>query len=47
IHGHTAGTRAGATAMRQAVDAAMQHVKLEEYAKAHKELKAALELWTD
>ncbi|MEM3050489.1 MAG: type III ribulose-bisphosphate carboxylase [Candidatus Bathyarchaeia archaeon] len=47
IHGHTAGTRAGATAMRQAVDAAMQHVKLEEYAKVHKELKAALELWKD
>ncbi|MEM2999146.1 MAG: type III ribulose-bisphosphate carboxylase [Candidatus Bathyarchaeia archaeon] len=47
IHGHTAGTRAGATAMRQAVDAAMQRVRLEEYAKTHKELKAALELWKD
>lgn len=47
IHGHTAGTRAGATAMRQAVDAAMQGISLEEYAKAHKELKAALELWKE
>lgn len=47
IHGHKAGTRAGATAMRQAVDAAMQGIRLEEYAKAHKELKAALELWKE
>lgn len=47
IHGHTAGTRAGATAMRQAVDAVMRGISLEEYAKAHKELKAALELWKE
>lgn len=47
IHGHKAGTHAGATAMRQAVDAAMQGIRLEEYARAHKELKAALELWKE
>jgi ribulose-bisphosphate carboxylase large chain len=45
IHGHTDGTFAGATAMRQAVDATMQGKTLEEYAETHKELEAALELW--
>jgi ribulose-bisphosphate carboxylase large chain len=45
IHGHPSGTRAGATAMRQAVDAAMQGVTLEEYAKDHAELAAALDKW--
>jgi ribulose-bisphosphate carboxylase large chain len=47
IHGHTDGTFAGATAMRQAVDAAIQGIRLEEYAKTHKALKVALELWKD
>jgi ribulose-bisphosphate carboxylase large chain len=47
IHGHTDGTFAGATAMRQAVDATMQGKKLGEYAETHKELEAALELWKD
>jgi len=47
IHGHRDGTCAGAMAMRQAVDAAMQGIQLEEYAKTHKELKVALELWKD
>jgi ribulose-bisphosphate carboxylase large chain len=45
IHGHKNGTRAGATAMRQAVDATMQGISLEKYAKTHKELKAAFETW--
>ena len=45
IHGHTDGTRAGATAMRQAVDATLKGVSLEEYAKTHKELRVAIELW--
>jgi ribulose-bisphosphate carboxylase large chain len=45
IHGHPGGTRLGATAMRQAVDAAMQGVTLDEYAKDHAELAAALEKW--
>jgi ribulose-bisphosphate carboxylase large chain len=47
IHGHTDGTFAGATAMRQAVDATLEGKTLEEYAKTHKELKTALELWKD
>lgn len=45
IHGHTNGTVAGATAMRQAVNATMEGKTLDEYAKTHKELKTALELW--
>ncbi len=45
IHGHPDGTRAGATAMRQAIDAALHGVPLREYAKDHKELKKALEKW--
>ena len=45
IHGHPNGTVAGAKAMRQAVDATIQGVPLEEYAEKHLELKAALEHW--
>jgi ribulose-bisphosphate carboxylase large chain len=45
IHGHKNGTTAGAKAMRQALDAAMKGVALEDYAQKHKELKAALETW--
>ena len=45
IHGHPMGTRAGAKAMRQAVEAVMAGVPLEEYAKTHPELRAALEKW--
>jgi ribulose-bisphosphate carboxylase large chain len=45
IHGHRDGTVAGAKAMRQAVDATMEGVSLSEYAKTHRELKAALETW--
>jgi ribulose-bisphosphate carboxylase large chain len=45
IHGHTDGTRAGATAMRQAVDATLKGISLEEYAKTHKELKVATARW--
>jgi ribulose-bisphosphate carboxylase large chain len=45
IHGHPDGTAAGAKAMRQAVEAALQGVKLEQYAAEHKELKTALETW--
>jgi 2,3-diketo-5-methylthiopentyl-1-phosphate enolase len=47
IHGHTNGTLAGATAMRQAVDATLQGKTLEEYAETHKELKVALKLWKE
>ncbi|MEM5772744.1 MAG: type III ribulose-bisphosphate carboxylase [Candidatus Aenigmatarchaeota archaeon] len=43
IHGHKLGTKAGAMAMRQALDAVMKEIHLEEYALSHKELKIALE----
>lgn len=45
IHGHPNGTRAGALAMRQAVDAMLAKTSLVEYAESHKELKAALAIW--
>jgi ribulose-bisphosphate carboxylase large chain len=44
-HGHPLGTRAGAKALSQAIDAYMQGLPLEEYAKTHRELKVALEKW--
>jgi ribulose-bisphosphate carboxylase large chain len=47
IHGHPDGTFAGATAMRQAVDATLQGITLEEYAEKHKELEVALKLWKE
>lgn len=46
IHGHPEGTIIGARAMRQAVDAAMKGVSLQEYAKDHHALEKALEKWT-
>lgn len=45
IHGHMNGTESGARAMRQALDAALKGVALEDYAEKHKELKVALETW--
>jgi ribulose-bisphosphate carboxylase large chain len=45
IHGHPKGTVAGAKAMRQAVDAALQGETLEQYAKSHVELALALNQW--
>ncbi|MEW6063416.1 MAG: type III ribulose-bisphosphate carboxylase [Nanoarchaeota archaeon] len=45
VHGHKLGTKAGATAMRQAVEAALKGVSLREYAKNHKELYIALRQW--
>lgn len=47
IHGHPMGTTAGALAMRQAIDAWVEGVSLEEYALTHRELRAALEHWKD
>ncbi|ASJ13044.1 type III ribulose-bisphosphate carboxylase [Thermococcus thioreducens] len=43
--GHPDGPAAGARAVRQAIDAYMQGIPLEEYAKTHKELARALEKW--
>jgi ribulose-bisphosphate carboxylase large chain len=47
IHGHKNGTSAGATAMRQAVDAALKGIPLGEYGKTHEELKTALQTWRE
>jgi len=46
IHGHPGGTSAGARAMRQAVDAAVEGMPLNEYAEGHGELAAALRTWS-
>ena len=43
VHGHPDGTRKGAIAMRQALEAKMQGIPLEEYAKEYEELRRALE----
>ena len=43
VHGHPDGTRKGAMAMRQALEATMNRIPIEEYAEEHKELKRALE----
>lgn len=45
IHGHTDGTISGARSMRQAVEAALNGIALDEYAKSNKELKIALKIW--
>ncbi len=45
IHGHPDGTRAGAKAALQAIDAHMKNIRLEDYAKSHRELAQALEKW--
>lgn len=45
IHGHRDGTIAGAMAMRQAIQASLKGIPLEEYSKTHKELKVALQTW--
>jgi ribulose-bisphosphate carboxylase large chain len=42
---HPNGTRSGATALRQAIDAYMKKASLKEYAETHHELKKALEKW--
>ena len=45
-HGHPDGTEAGARAIRQAIDAAIENNDLEEYAKTHSELAKAIEKWS-
>ena len=45
IHAHPSGPIAGARAFRQAIDAAVRGISLEEYAKDHEELAIALGLW--
>jgi ribulose-bisphosphate carboxylase large chain len=45
IHGHPLGSRAGAIAMRQAVDAKLKGISLSEYSRHRKELRLALVKW--
>lgn len=45
VLGHPDGAKAGAKAVRQALDAIMLGIPIEEYAKSHKELARALERW--
>jgi len=44
-HGHPDGTKAGARAIRQAVDATLQGYSINEYAKNNSELAKAIEKW--
>lgn len=43
---HALGTRTGAKAMRQALDATMRNIRLTKYAERHEELKAAIKKWS-
>lgn len=45
VHGHPKGTKAGATSMRQAVEAVMDNIPIEKYIQTHEELRLALEKW--
>jgi ribulose-bisphosphate carboxylase large chain len=45
IHGHPDGTHAGAKALRQAIDASLDDVPIEDAADEHPELAAALDTW--
>jgi ribulose-bisphosphate carboxylase large chain len=45
IHGHPGGTSAGTRAVRQALEAALAGVPLEEFALGAGDLSAALEKW--
>lgn len=45
IHGHPQGTRKGAMAAMQAIEATMEGISIFDYAKKHRELALALEKW--
>lgn len=47
VLGHPGGTKSGALALRQAINAYMEKININEYAKTHIELAQALELWGD
>ncbi|MDD5494012.1 MAG: RuBisCO large subunit C-terminal-like domain-containing protein, partial [Dehalococcoidia bacterium] len=47
IHAHPNGPVAGGKAFRQAIDATLKGISLEEYAKTHKELAASVQAWAD
>lgn len=42
---HSLQTRVGAAAVRQSLEATLQHIQLKEYAKKHEELRMALKKW--
>jgi ribulose-bisphosphate carboxylase large chain len=45
IHGNPLGTRSGAMAARQSLDAVLSGISLKEYSRSHKELATAIEKW--
>ncbi|MFA5862622.1 MAG: ribulose-bisphosphate carboxylase large subunit [Candidatus Thermoplasmatota archaeon] len=45
VHGNPLGSEAGARAMRQAVESYQKKIPIEEYAKTHPELAAAIKRW--
>jgi ribulose-bisphosphate carboxylase large chain len=45
VHGHPEGTKSGAIAVKQAVDATLEGIELKDYAKNHHELNKALDKW--
>ncbi|MDY6794001.1 MAG: RuBisCO large subunit C-terminal-like domain-containing protein [Actinomycetota bacterium] len=45
IHAHPMGPAAGARAFRQAIDATMKGIPIQEYAKEHEDLGVAMGLW--
>jgi ribulose-bisphosphate carboxylase large chain len=45
VWGHPDGGRAGAQALRQAIDVAMKGESLEDYSRSHRELRRAIETW--
>jgi ribulose-bisphosphate carboxylase large chain len=45
VHAHPLGTKAGAMAVRQALEATLNKISLKEYARLHKELKVAIDKW--
>lgn len=45
IHGHPSGSKSGAIAVNQALEATKKGINLKDYAKTHQELKIALEKW--
>jgi 2,3-diketo-5-methylthiopentyl-1-phosphate enolase len=47
IHAHPQGPVAGGKAFRQAIDATMKGLSLDEYARTHKELAASIQQWAD
>lgn len=47
VHGHPGGSRAGARAVRAAVEAGAQNVPLEQAARESPELRQALDLWAE